>query len=472
MLLAHCDAVQDNFSDDLPLTNDCLPTFCLPLQELDVLVGNTLNVPAIYDTGSQIVVIRKDIIQSLGIYINTQQLIEMEGANGATNWTVGCAENLSLQVGDVPFKIHAHVIKNVSFGILFGRPFQQALLCRFEDLPGGKVELSVRDPSNISCQVYIPTCPRIGRTPAIKIISVINHALPPTLPPPAQVTVQHPPLPFPLADALMPPLDTNSTTSAQHTHPYHDRLHTRFRTTEHISKAQQGEYSCWPAFMHFTHLTDFAATCGSPNNPFPFPHFNLRCTDLMLHKFLVHPVDPSPAHTRLTCSTTHLLISPPEHSNLSCQQIILASGTDINESTQEGRFLNPPEGVERAHTVALESAISDHMTAPELPKPNNATQAMQSQHVEFLTHFTSSSSPRSFCFPHLPPSLSANQTQATYSQDLPLATHQAPSAEETWIAQIGPANNKPKDDTAPCCMRSALPLPTVPRSGPIRKDSE
>jgi len=237
MLLAHCDVVHDDFSDDRPLANDCPPAFCLPLQELDVLVGNTLNVPAIYDTGSQIVVIRKDIVQSLGIHINTQQLIEMEGANGATNWTVGCAENLSLQVGDVPFKIHAHVIENVSFGILFGRPFQQALLCRFEDLPGGKVELSVRNPSDISHRVYILTRPRIRRAPAVKIISVINHAPPPTLPPPVQVTAQHPPPPFPLADALTPPLDTNSATSTQRTHPHCDRLHTRFCTAKHISKA-------------------------------------------------------------------------------------------------------------------------------------------------------------------------------------------------------------------------------------------
>ena len=122
--------------------------------------------------------------------------------------------------------------------------------------------------------------------------------------------------------------------------------------------------------------------------------------------------------------------------------------------------------------MASELAISDHVMAPKLPKPDDATQATQSQHVEFLTHFTSSLSPRSFHFPHLPPSLSANQTQATYSQDLLLATHQAPSAEETRIAQIGLANNKPEDDTTPHCMRSALPLPTVLRFGPIRKDSE
>jgi len=48
------------------------------------------------------------------------------------------------------------------------------------------------------------------------------------------------------------------------------------------------------------------------------------------------------------------LVSPPEHSNLSCWQIILVSDTDIDELTQEGRFSNPPEGVKHAHAVALE----------------------------------------------------------------------------------------------------------------------
>jgi len=94
--------------------------------------------------------------------------------------------------------------------------------------------------------------------------------------------------------------------------------------------------------------------------------------------------------------------------------------------------------VERAHPVALESAISDHMMAPKLPKPDDATQATQSQPFAFPMR-CSSSSPQSSCFPHLPPSLSANRTQATFSQDAPLATHQASSAEETRITQIRPA---------------------------------
>ena len=136
-----------------------------------------------------------------------------------------------------------------------------------------------------------------------------------------------------------------------------------------------------------------------------------------------------------------------------------------------GLFGYSSSTVERAHAVASESVISDHVTAPELPEPDDATQATQSQPFAFPTR-RSSSSHRSSRFPHLPPSLSANRTQATYSQDVPLATHQASSAEKTRIAHIGPANDKPEDDTASRCTRSALPSPTVPRSGPIRNDLE
>jgi len=122
----------------------------------------------------------------------------MEGANGATNWTIGCAENLILQVGDMLIKTHAHVVEHASFDILLGRPFQQAAGFRFEDLPSGKVEVSVRDPADPARRIYLATCPHAGRASAVKMVSVQNttvshmplsaapttapHALPP-LPP-------------------------------------------------------------------------------------------------------------------------------------------------------------------------------------------------------------------------------------------------------------------------------------------------
>jgi len=197
--IARATTVRDDDTPDYPPS---LPpaNLCLPLQELDVLVGGSIKTPAIFDTGLQIVVIRLDLIQSLGVYINTQQLIEMEGVNGATNWTVGCAENLTLQVGDVLFKIHAHVVEHASFGLLLRSPFQRALLCRFEDLPGGEVEISMRNPTDISHRVYVLTRPRTRRMPAVKIISVVNHSSPSAPPPPEQVIAPHPLPPLPPAD--------------------------------------------------------------------------------------------------------------------------------------------------------------------------------------------------------------------------------------------------------------------------------
>src|SRR6266850_2601428 len=101
--------------------------------------------------------------------------IEMEGANGATNWMVGCAESLTMQVGDVSFNVHTHIIENTNFSLLLGHPFQQALLCHFKDLPSGEVEVSVCDPADIAHRVYIPTRPRSGHTPMVKILSVVDR---------------------------------------------------------------------------------------------------------------------------------------------------------------------------------------------------------------------------------------------------------------------------------------------------------
>ena len=99
----------------------------------------------------------------------------MEGANSATNWTVGCAESLILQVSDVSFKVYAHVVKYALFSLLLGHPFQQTVFCHFEDLPSSEVEVSVHDPANVAHRVYLSTCPCSGRAPVVKMISAQNH---------------------------------------------------------------------------------------------------------------------------------------------------------------------------------------------------------------------------------------------------------------------------------------------------------
>ena len=92
------------------------------------MVNEDIKVTAILDTSSQIIVIWKDLVDALRVPINTWHMIEMEGANGTTNWMFGCVEFLTMRVGDIPFKVHAHIVKKANFSLLLGHPFQQALL--------------------------------------------------------------------------------------------------------------------------------------------------------------------------------------------------------------------------------------------------------------------------------------------------------------------------------------------------------
>ena len=131
--------------------------YSLPLREIDVLINQSTFEAGVLDQGSQIVLIRQDLAQEAGVSINTAHQIDMEGANGTVSKTLGCAENLVMQVGDVPFEIHAHVVDHAPFRLLLGRPFHHLLLSRLEDHPDGRVDVSVRDPANPARVIHIPS---------------------------------------------------------------------------------------------------------------------------------------------------------------------------------------------------------------------------------------------------------------------------------------------------------------------------
>ncbi|KAI0278593.1 hypothetical protein BC826DRAFT_893754, partial [Russula brevipes] len=116
------------------------------LQEVDVEVGGSRIEAGVLDPGSQIVAIRQDLAKEVGAKINEHVKIEMEGANGVTSWTLGCAENLLMRIGNVSFRIHAHVVHEAPFRLLLGRPCQSLLLSSLEEKPDGRVVVSIRDP--------------------------------------------------------------------------------------------------------------------------------------------------------------------------------------------------------------------------------------------------------------------------------------------------------------------------------------
>ena len=101
----------------------------------------------------------------------------MEGANGAINSTLGCVEYLTLQIGDIPLKIPAHVVEHAPFQLLLGRPVQRILLSSLDEHPDGRVDIIARDPRDRSRRVIVPS--RERRTHVGFVRTLAHEAVPP-----------------------------------------------------------------------------------------------------------------------------------------------------------------------------------------------------------------------------------------------------------------------------------------------------
>jgi hypothetical protein len=94
------------------------PAYSLPLHEIEVQVGDKIKETGVIDPGSQIIVMWEDLARQVGTTINTNHSLQMEGANGVTNWTLGCTKHLPMCIGNISFMVHAHVVKCALFRLL------------------------------------------------------------------------------------------------------------------------------------------------------------------------------------------------------------------------------------------------------------------------------------------------------------------------------------------------------------------
>jgi hypothetical protein len=118
------------------------------------------------------------------VCINTAHCLQMEGANGISNWTIGCVEYLPMQIGGVPFSLHAHVEERTPFHLLLGCPFQHLLNCCLKDLPNGSFEVSICNLCNHSHHIYVPSRPQKSHmASSIWVISYTSYTTSPSITP-------------------------------------------------------------------------------------------------------------------------------------------------------------------------------------------------------------------------------------------------------------------------------------------------
>lgn len=116
----------------------------MELRTLPVTLEGQLEVNAILDEGSQIIGLRRDLWEKLGLPIHY---------------------NLRVSIGECDFYLQVQVADNTSYEMLLGRPFLALAQANTRHFANGDSHITLVDPNSHSI-ITVPTKPRIRSLPS------------------------------------------------------------------------------------------------------------------------------------------------------------------------------------------------------------------------------------------------------------------------------------------------------------------
>jgi len=127
------------------------------LRVLDLVLNDDVQVEAILDEGSQIVGLRKDIWEKLGLPVRSDHKMNMISVNATSNQTIGLIHDLKVTIGAYNFYLQVQVIENASYEMLLGRPFLTLMEANTQHYANGDSHITLQDP-NSKAIITLPTC--------------------------------------------------------------------------------------------------------------------------------------------------------------------------------------------------------------------------------------------------------------------------------------------------------------------------
>ena len=118
------------------------------------------------DNGSQIISMDTRIATGLHLHWDPDVRVHMQSANGTLNSTRGLARNVPFTFGDITVFMQVHIMDDVPYDVLIGRPFDVLCETEIKNAKNGDQFITITDP-NTGRKVTIPTYPR-GERPSIK----------------------------------------------------------------------------------------------------------------------------------------------------------------------------------------------------------------------------------------------------------------------------------------------------------------
>ena len=120
--LAGCDprTIWGDFEGSLERKDDgtIVARHSVPLRCLTAMVNHTRELTCVLDQGAEIIAMRKEVWQSLGVPARSDHIMTMESANRTKNATLGVVENLVFDFGCGDMMLQVQVVEKANFDVL------------------------------------------------------------------------------------------------------------------------------------------------------------------------------------------------------------------------------------------------------------------------------------------------------------------------------------------------------------------
>ena len=99
------------------------------------------------------------VAQVLGLACDPAVSLNMQSANGSSNHTMGIIRNVPFTIGGLVLFFQVHVVREASYDILLGRPFDELTKSVVQNRNPDQVTITITDPNSGRVAV-VPTFQR------------------------------------------------------------------------------------------------------------------------------------------------------------------------------------------------------------------------------------------------------------------------------------------------------------------------
>lgn len=112
----------------------------------------------ILDGGCSIVVMSDSVCNTFGFAFNPEKCINLQSANGNTDWSLGLAKDVPFRFGDVITFFQVQVVDSPAYDFILGWPFEILMQAYYKNFLSGDQHLTLTDPNTYKTTT-IPTIP-------------------------------------------------------------------------------------------------------------------------------------------------------------------------------------------------------------------------------------------------------------------------------------------------------------------------